>query len=77
MAIYLLDESLKIEIHYDHDDCGFDDNICVRISEDCPSDEKLMVADETNMFITIQQAMGLSKALETAALQSRLGVSGK
>jgi hypothetical protein len=77
LAIYLLDESLKVEIHYDHEDCGFDDNICVRISEDCPTDEKLLVADETNMFITIQQAIALSKALETAVLQSRLGASGR
>ena len=77
MAIYLLDESLKVEIHYDHEDCGFDDNICVRISEDCPNDEKLFVSDETNMFITIHQAMALGKALEAAVLHSRLGASGK
>jgi hypothetical protein len=77
MAIYLLDESLKVEVHYDHKDCGFDDNICVRISEDCPADEKLFVAEEINMFITIQQAKALSEALGAAVLQSRLGASGK
>ncbi len=77
MAIYLLDDSLKVEIHYDHEDCGFDDNICVRISEDCPRDEKLFISDETNMFITIQQAIALGKALEAAAIQSRLDDSGK
>jgi hypothetical protein len=77
MAIYLLDDSLKVEIHYDHEDCGYDDNICVRISEDFPRDEKLFVSDETNMFITIQQAIALGKALEAAAIQSRLGTSGE
>ncbi|MCK4726918.1 MAG: hypothetical protein KAT29_14000 [Anaerolineales bacterium] len=77
MEIYLLDESLKVEIHYDHEDCGFDDNICVRISEDCPTDEKLFVAEQTNIFITIQQAKSLSEALGEAVLQSRLGASGK
>lgn len=68
--ILILDESLKIRIFYECDDCDYEDNICVSIQEDCPEDEKLFKADETNIFLTPDQARALATALINAANMS-------
>ena len=68
--IWLLDESLRIRIYYDCDDCNFPDNICVSLTESCPDDEKLLLADETNLYITPEQANELAMALIKAARAS-------
>lgn len=72
MAIHLLDNTLKINIYYDETDCGFDDNICVSILEDCPEEEKIFRAVETNMYLTPEQAMQLIQALTAATSESKL-----
>lgn len=61
--ILLLDESLRVRIYYDCDDCDYDDNICVSIIEDCPEDEKIFIAGETNLYLTPDQAKELAMAL--------------
>lgn len=76
MAIYLLDNTLRVDICYDEEDCTYSDNIHVRINEECPFDEKILLADETNIFLTPQQALLLADALRKAA-QASLGVSGE
>ncbi len=68
MAIFLLDDTVKIEIYYDPEDCGFEDNICLTIWEDCPEEEKIFIAEETNIFLTPEQAYQLAMALSNATV---------
>jgi hypothetical protein len=70
MPIYLLDESLKIDIFFDKADCDFDDNVCMCICEDCPPNEKLFKSGETNIYLTAEQALKLGQALMDAATNS-------
>lgn len=68
--IMVLDDSLRVRIYYECDDCDYPDNICVSILEDCPDDEKVFINDETNLYLTPQQAQSLATALINAANQS-------
>lgn len=71
MAIYLLDNSLKVEIYYDEMDEAYGDNICISLTEDCPTDERLFRADETNIYLTPEEACQFAKMLQAAAARSR------
>lgn len=66
MSISILEDSLKVDIFVDETDAGFEDNICIRIVEDCPEDEKLLKADETNIYITADEVCLLILALQRA-----------
>lgn len=66
MSISLLDDSLIVDVFIDETDAGFEDNICIRLVEDCPEDEKLLKADETNVYITPDEACLLILALQRA-----------
>lgn len=68
--IMLLDNSLRVRIYYDCDDCDYNDNICVSILEECPDEEKVFIGDETNLYLTPEQAQSLAMALIKAANQS-------
>ena len=70
MAIEILNGSMKVEIFYDRQDRDYEDNICVCIKEAGPEDEKIMYANETNLFITANQARLLAEMLLKAADQS-------
>ena len=72
MSIQLLDNSLKIHIYYDESDCEYDDNICLSIVEDCPEEEKIFRAVETNLYLTSEQAIQLIQALTAATSESKL-----
>jgi hypothetical protein len=63
MAIYLLDNSLKVEVFYDPSDSEFEDNICICFVEECPDDEKLFLAGETNIYLTPDEACHLAQAV--------------
>ncbi len=67
MVIHLLDDSMVVEVFFDPSDREFSDNICVRVKEDCPEEERLLRAEETNIFLTPQQACQLAQALSKAA----------
>lgn len=71
MSISLLDGSLKVDIFFEESDSGFDDDICLSFYEDCPEDERLFRADETNIYITPEQASLLALALNRAMEQYR------
>ncbi len=71
MVIYLLDNSLRVEVSYQQPDREFTDNIMITIIEDCPADEKVFRMDETNLYLTPQQACQLATALREAATRSR------
>lgn len=70
MAIPLLDGSLKIDVFYDCKDSQFEDHICIKVVEDCPEDEKIFYAGETNIYLTSEQARQISNALMKAVEQS-------
>ena len=72
MPIMLLDDSLKVEVFYEETDEAFADNICICFEEDCPPNEKIFIADETNIFLTPEQATQLAAALVTAIAESRV-----
>jgi hypothetical protein len=67
MALYLLDNSLKVEVFFDSQDCDYEDNVCVRFIEDCPEEEKIFWAGETNIYLTNEQARHLAQYLLQAA----------
>jgi GTP:adenosylcobinamide-phosphate guanylyltransferase len=67
MSIILLDGSLMVDITYEELDSDFVDNIQVSIHEDCPDDERLFRAEETNIFLTPDQACELARRLSLAA----------
>ncbi len=52
MTIPLLNNCMQVEIFYETEDRQFSDNICIRIRETCPNEERLMLAEESNIFIT-------------------------
>jgi hypothetical protein len=70
MGIYLLDKSLKVEICYEELDCDFEDNICISFIEECPDEERIFRADETNIYLTPDEASELAEALSRAAQAS-------
>jgi hypothetical protein len=70
MPVFLLDESLKVDVYFDPDDTNFEDDICVCFSESCKEDEKIFKVEESHIYITPQQARQLAEALLKAAEQS-------
>ncbi len=73
--ILLLDDSLRVNVYYECDDCDYEDDICVSIIENCPDDEKIFIADETNLYLTPEQAKSLAMALINAVNES-MGMTG-
>jgi hypothetical protein len=67
MEISLLDNSLKVEVFFDRQDDSFRDNICLRIKETCPDEERIFRAEESNLYLTPQQACQLADSLLKAA----------
>ena len=72
MQISLLDNSLFVNIFYETPDQAFEDNICIQLIEQCPEDEKILRAEETNIYLTPEQAAQLAEALSNAAADSKL-----
>ena len=74
-SISLIDETLKVCVFYEKNDCDFRDNICISIIEDCPEDEKVFRSGETNLFITSVQARALANILQSAVDKSEANCS--
>lgn len=68
--IYLLDDSLAVEVFFACEDSDLEDNICLKISESCPEDEKIFKHDESHLYLTQKQARELANALLAALAQS-------
>lgn len=68
--VYLLDDSLEVEIYFDKSDCGYKDNICLKITESCKEEEKIFRHDENNLYLTSEQATALAAALLDAVKKS-------
>ncbi len=75
MSIALLDDSLIVDVFFEESDRDFEDDICIRFKEDCPDEEKLFRVDETNVYITPDQAglliLALQRAMENYRLSSQ------
>ncbi len=76
MSLYLLDDTLSIDVFYEKNDSQFCDNICIRFWESCPDEEKLFVAGETNIYITPEQACQLAEMLMKAVKTSQEDCAG-
>ncbi|MDP2966506.1 MAG: hypothetical protein Q8N39_10825 [Pelolinea sp.] len=70
MAFELLNGSLKIDVFFEKNDKEYEDNICVCLEEYGPEDERIFYADETNLFITAEEARKLAEMLIEAAERS-------
>ena len=70
MPIYLLDETLQVDIFYECEDHDLEDNVCISIVERCPPDEQLLRAGETHLYLTPEEARQLGEALLDAAAHS-------
>ncbi len=70
MSLYLLDDSLSVDVYYEQCDDQFSDNICIHFVESCPEDEKVFLGDETNIYLTPDQARWLAEMLLAAASSS-------
>jgi hypothetical protein len=68
--INLLDDSLEVEVFFEADDKGYEDNICLKIIESCNEEEKLFIHDETHIYLTRGQAQELANALNKAIFLS-------
>jgi len=68
--IYLLDDSLEVEIYFDKSDSGFKDNICLKIIESCKEEEKVFRHDENHLYITAEQAKTIVAVLNAVILKS-------
>ena len=73
MTIYLLEGTLEVDIYYECEDQDLDDNVCIRIVESCPPEERLLRAGKTHIYLTAAQARELGEMLLNAATQSTDG----
>ena len=67
MALELMNGSMTVEIFYDQRDKDYEDNICICLKESGPEDERVLYADETNLYITPEDARELADLLMKAA----------
>jgi hypothetical protein len=68
--IYLLDDSLQVDVFFSPEDGDLTDNICLRVIESCTDGEKIFIHDESDLFLTPQQARDLAEALLAAVKES-------
>jgi hypothetical protein len=68
--IELLDNTLLVEVRYVCEDQDLADNICIKVNETCPEEEKIFMHDESHLYITQEQAVALAEALLKAVEQS-------
>jgi SAM-dependent methyltransferase len=74
MQISLLDNSLVVNVFYEIPDQAYEDNICIQLIEQCPEEERILRANETNIYLTPEQAAQLAEALSNAAADSKLAL---
>ena len=68
--ILLLDESLKVEVFYACEDHDLEDNICLKLTEDCAESERLLRNEESHLYLTAPQARAFAEALLAAVEKS-------
>ncbi len=70
MTVLLLDGTLLVNVRFCVEDGDFEDNIGVSIREECPDDERIFRANETNISLTPKEAIRLAALLLDAAEKS-------
>jgi len=50
--ILLLDETLKVEVFYSCEAHDLEDNICLKLTEDCAESERLLRNEESHLYLT-------------------------
>jgi len=70
MELWLLDDTLHIKIFFEDTDQDLHDNVCISIFESCPDEERILLHDETNIYLTPEDACQLAEALKAAASKS-------
>ena len=70
MPIYILDESVKIEVYFEENDHEFEDNVCISFHENCPEEERIYRANLSHIYISVKQARQFAHALILAAQES-------
>jgi hypothetical protein len=70
MTLYLLDQTLQIDIFYDCEDQDLEDNICLTVVESCPPAEKILRSGKTHLYLTPAESRALGEALLAAADRS-------
>ena len=73
MTISLLDGTLRVGVFFEKGDHEFEDNVCICLKEECPEEEKILYAGETNIYITPEQARELANMLLEVANYSSHG----
>ena len=63
MAVKILDNTLTFEAFIDHEDAGFEDDVCLRFTETCPEEEKVFYAGESNLYVTREQARQIAEEI--------------
>jgi hypothetical protein len=71
MFVYLLDRSLRVAIVHEPDPPDAPDSICISLNEDCPEDEKIFKYDETNIYVTVDEACAMAALLQRAIKAAR------
>lgn len=71
--VYLLDDSLYVEVFFSEEDCDLEDNICLRVIESCKEEERIFRHDESQLYLTARQAQELAGALLAAIKESEKG----
>jgi hypothetical protein len=71
--VYLLDDSLYVEVFFSEEDCDLEDNICLRVIESCKEEERIFRHDESQLYLTARQAQELAGALLAAIKESETG----
>jgi len=61
MELWLLDDTLHIKIFFEDTDQDLQDNVCVSIFESCPDEERILLHDETNIYLTPEDACRLAE----------------
>jgi hypothetical protein len=84
MKIKLPDGSLHVDVFLDRSESGYDDNVFVRITEECPERYKLFRGNQITIGITAADARKLAQQLvevaeqdETAAKEEAAQLAGK
>ena len=67
MKLKLPDGSWDVEVFLDHSEPGYDDNVFIRITENCREQHKLLRADQVTVGITATDARRLAQRLAEAA----------
>jgi hypothetical protein len=68
--VFLLDDSLDVEVFFSTEDKDLEDNICMKISESCKEEEKVFKHDESYLYLTQIQVREFIEALQAALNQS-------